>query len=403
MSIIGNASLLKDLNKSIILNAVKDHEPISRAELVSLTKLALPTVLRNVNNLIEEGMVIEIGKGDASYGRKPIMLKINPNLGYFFGVRIGRRLVVICTDFKGRIIDSIIEFSNTSEGPTSVVKQIKKVIYQIMETKSIPLNKVVGIGIATPGFGFKTSPLISLSEFSGWESADFDRILKECITEIPTAHDYVTICGAIGENWFGKGKQVKSYVYIYVDAGVGGGVVINGEVYRGKDGYAGHIGHHVVNFEGGQCYCGNKGCLETYTSTAAIVNRVREKLSQGSDSILNSRINGDYNILTFNMVVDAYRDGDKLSMEVLVESGRILGIGIANSINMYNPEMVILGGEVCCSCPIVVEEAIKVAKNNVFAFKATNLQIVTSGIEQYAEALGAVALAISEIYKMPEI
>ncbi|MGI6778126.1 MAG: ROK family transcriptional regulator [Acetivibrionales bacterium] len=403
MKTIGNASLLKDLNKSVILNAVKDNEPISRADIVNITKLALPTVLRNVNNLIDEGFIIEIGKGDASYGRKPILLKINPSFGFFFGVKVGRKMVVICTDFKGNMVDRIIEFTDIREGPLGIVKQIKRIVYQIMSNRDISIDKVLGVGIATPGFAFKTSSLISRSFFAGWEKADFEQLLQDNLPDLPTVHDYVTICGAIGEHWFGRGKDSKNYVYIYVDAGVGGGVVTDGRIYRGKDGYAGHIGHHVVNFEGDECYCGNRGCLETYVSTVAIVKKVQQRLAEGDDSILISRTQGDPEKVSFNMIVDAYRDGDVMAREILAEAGRIMGIGVANSINMYNPDTVILGGEVCCTCPVFVEEAVKVAISHVFALEAAEVDIVVSDIEQYPEAFGAVALAMSEIYKMPEI
>lgn len=402
MKTVGNARLLKDINKSIILNMIKEREPISRAELVGLTKLALPTVLRIVNMLIEEGMVIEIGKGNTSFGRKPILLKINHMVGYLVGVKISRRLVVILTDFNGKILDQIIELTNTNEGPLGVVRQIKSIIYKMIENDAIPPAKIAGIGVATPGSRFKTGSLISSSVFAGWENINFDELLKEHLAEFTTVSRNVTICGAIGEQWFGNGKNVKNYIYLYVDYGVGGGVIIDGKIYLGKDGYAGHIGHHVVNFEGEPCYCGNRGCLETYTSTTAIVKEIQKRLREGIKSILSESTNNNPDKINFNMIIEAYKLNDPLVLETIAQAGRIMGIGIANSINMFNPDLVILGGELCHTCPVFINEAIEVAKENTFALRAKELEFVVSKIEQ-PEVLGAAALVMNEIYKKPEV
>jgi N-acetylglucosamine repressor len=399
---VGNASLLKDINTSVILNAIKDHEPISRAELVNLTKLALPTVLRIVKHLICEGKVIEIGKGDTSFGRKPIMLKINHMGGYLIGVKISRRLVIILTDFNGKILDQIIELTDIGKGPGGVVRQIKSIVYKLIADFAIPIEKIAGIGIATPGSRFKTGSLIASSVFAGWENADFDELLKENLPDFKTVSHNVTICGAIGEQWFGLGKNIRNYIYVYVDYGVGGGVIIDGKVYLGRDGYAGHIGHSVVNFEGEPCYCGNKGCLEMYTSTAAIVRKIQTALKEGARSILREQVNGDFGNINFNMVMEAYKYNDDLVVETIAKAGKIMGIGIANSINMFNPDLVIMGGEVCYSCPVFTEEAIKAAKENTFALKAKDIEIAVSNIEQ-PEVLGAAALVMNEIYKKPEV
>ncbi|TCL66512.1 putative NBD/HSP70 family sugar kinase [Hydrogenispora ethanolica] len=402
MKPVGNARLLKDINQSVILNAIKDHEPISRAELVNLTKLALPTVLRIVNRLIEEGLVIEIGKADTSSGRKPIMLKINPISGYLVGVKIGRRLVVILTDRNGKILDQIIELTDSSAGPLGVVQQIKSIVYRMMESDGIPKEKIAGIGVATPGSRFKTGSLIASSVFAGWENADFDGLLKEHLSEFTTVSRNVTICGAIGEQWFGLGKNVKNCIYIYADAGVGGGVILDGKVYLGRDGYAGHIGHHVVHFEGEPCYCGNRGCLEAYTSTGAIIKQIQQRLREGAPSILREHAGADFGNIQFNMIAEACQCNDSLVVETLTRAGRIMGVGIANSINMFNPDLVILGGEVCCSCPLFTEEAIRVARENTFALKAKDIEIVVSQSEQ-PEVMGAAALVMNEIYKKPEV
>lgn len=403
MKIVGNAMLLKDINKSIVLNELRKNEPVSRANLVEITKLALPTVLRIVNNLIEEGLIIEIGKVDTASGRKPIMLKINKDLGYFIGVNIGTSLTVIITDFKGNIIDKLIVRTKNLEDPISVVKQIKVISDQLIEANQIEIKDVIGMGVATPGSGFKTGSQKKDFEFYAWHDVDFDKLLKEHKLIIPTLSEYNTICAAIGEQWFGIGRGVKDFVYITVDSGVGSGIIINDKVYRGKDGYAGHIGHHIVNIDGETCYCGNKGCLEMYTSATAIVRKVKAALKNGALSSIKDEVNDDFNAIDFNMVVKAYNEGDQLTIDIISEAARVMGYGVANAINVFNPDMVILGGDVISSCQPFLDKVKEIALQNVFAIKAKNIMINKSKVNKYPEAQGAVALVMKEIYKMPEI
>jgi N-acetylglucosamine repressor len=402
MAKIGNASLLKDINKRLILNAIREREPISRADLVKITKLALPTILRNVNNLLTENIIVEIGKGETSSGRKPTMLKINPSSGFYLGATFGRKLTLIMTDFNGNLIDQCIDYHNTKEGPLGAVKQLREMAFKMIQNNRVPLYKIAGLGVATPGSGFKNNSLISSSVFAGWESVDFNRLLQEQIHEFPTKTEFITICGAIKERWFGHGKYADQFMYIWVDYGVGGGLIIDGKIYKGKNGFAGHMGHHVVSLEGDLCYCGNRGCLETYTSITSILKKIQGKLHQGEASILTSMMS-DINDLNYNMIMDAYKAGDVLVINELTKAGQILGVGIANAINMYDPEMIVLGGEISASCPLIVEEAIKKARENTFSLKSKSIQIIVSDMTHIPEAMGAVAIMMSDFYRKPEI
>lgn len=404
---IGNASLMKDINKRLILNLIREQELISRADLVKITKLALPTVLRNVNELVEQGVIVETGKGETASGRKPVMLKINPSYGYYIGVGIGRRISVALADFTGHMIDLSKEDAAFSEGPEKIVEQIKEIVYRMIEANSVERDKVIGIGVATPGTAFK---VLQGNEFVGWESVNFKQLLAEYIPDIPAKAEFNTICGAIGEQWFGLGKQTKNYVYVYVDSGVGSGIIIDNKVYRGKEGFAGHIGHHVINFDGDTCYCGNKGCLEMYTSTTAVKKAVNQRLRTGEASLLNRTGDkpGETPEVTpveadFKSIIEAYNQGDKLVTEIIQYSGKILGIGIANTINIYDPEMVILGGEMCKSFPLFVEAAIQSAKENTFSLNAKQIDIAVSEIGRLPEVMGAIALVMDDYYKKPNL
>lgn len=398
MKTIGNAMLLKDINKRMVLNELRKHEPVSRANLVKITKLALPTVLRIVNSLIDEGLIIEIGKEDTASGRKPIMLEINKHYGYFIGVNIGTFLTAILTDFKGNILDKLIVPIEDQEDPIRIVKQIDAISEQLITTHKIAVDNVIGMGVATPGTGFKIGSQKKEFQYYAWHDVDFNQLLKKHKPTIKTLSEYNTICAAIGEQWFGVGKGVKDFVYITVDSGVGSGIIIHDKVYRGKDGYAGHIGHHIVNVDGETCYCGNKGCLEMYTSATTIVRKVKDALDNGA---LSSMTNEAVDTIDFNRVVKAYNEGDPLTMDIISEAGRIMGYGVANAINIFNPDMVILGGDVINNFPIFLEKVKDIALSHIFGIKAKNVLINRSMVNKYPEAQGAVALVMKEIYKMP--
>lgn len=401
---IANASLVKSINKGIILNTIKEHGKISRAELISITQLALPSVLTAVGELLQDEIIVEIGKGDSSMGRKPIILKINADYGYIFGVNIGRKLSIILMKFDDEIIDEISEITYMKDGPRGFIKQIRTLIFELIKKWNIPTERVIGIGVATLGTKFKTGALINTSEFMGWQDVNYAPLLSEILPEFKTMCEYITVCGAVGERWFGKGKDVKNYIYLYIDYGIGGAAIINSKPYIGKPGtYPVHIGHHIVKIDGEQCYCGSKGCLETYTSSNAIITNIKKKLIMGQRSVLCEKIQGeDYSMIDFNAILEAYNNNDDLVKEVVDEAGKTMGIGIANVINIYNPERIILGGEISYALPTYVEEAIKTARENIFQIDAGNIEIVVSDRWHYPEAYGAAALIVNKIFDIPE-
>lgn len=401
---IGGASLLKEINRNVVLNEIRKNGPISRAELVECTGLGFPTVLRIVNALIEEKYIQEIGKGGSAAGRKPIMLTINPKAAYILGIRIGHRVIVILTDFIGNIVDEHLENADLKDGPESIADMSYEIVKMILDRNHLNLSDVAGIGIATPGVDFKTCDKPENKDtFACWQSANADEIFfrkfESCLVKI----EFVTICGAIGEQWFGKTKNSKNNIYVYVDKGVGSGLIIDGKVYRGKDGFAGHIGHSIIKTDGDPCYCGNNGCLETYTSSTYIVRKVQKSIAEGNLSSLTETNRNNNSKITFNSIVTAAQQGDQLCNKTLQEAGEALGIGLANVINCFNPEIVVLGGEVCWSCPIIVDTAISIAKDNIFSNRARNVSIVVSDLTYRSEAKGAVALIMNEVYRSPDM
>ena len=300
-SIIGGASLLKEINRNVILNEIRINGPLSRADLVAATGLRFPTVIRIVDAFVEEKIIQEIGKGETATGRKPTMLAINPEAAYIVGVVVGHRMIVILTDFLGNIVDEYIENMELQDGPEYVADISYQLVKDILVKNNLSFDDIAGIGIATPGMDFKTSiGCEDPTTLACWHSANTAEIFYKKFEGSLVKIGMLPVCGAIGEQWFGKTKNSKNNIYVYVDKGVGAGVIVDGKTFLGKDGFAGHIGHATIDMTGPLCYCGNNGCLETFTSSIYIVSKVREKIAEGALSSLNELIKGDISKIKFD-------------------------------------------------------------------------------------------------------
>ncbi|NLJ49250.1 MAG: ROK family protein, partial [Candidatus Atribacteria bacterium] len=193
-------------------------------------------------------------------------------------------------------------------------------------------------------------------------------------------NENVAKASAIAEKMYGFGKQFDNFFFIFTDWGVGGGFFTGGALYRGINGNAGEFGHTIIEQNGVPCYCGNLGCLEQYTSTDAIVREARSF---------------NKNIKDFGAVMNAFRLGDSKTIALIKKSGEILGKGVANIINLLNPEAIIIGGEIARKCPIYIQSAIEQARGAVFSLEARKTPIITSQLGEEAVAMGIASEVIS--------
>ncbi|MGC8777352.1 MAG: ROK family protein, partial [Candidatus Caldatribacteriaceae bacterium] len=215
-----------------------------------------------------------------------------------------------------------------------------------------------------PGFLFKNTQMVENSPFAGWENTDVEMVFAS-LSPYPVTIDNVARASAMAEILYGWGRTFLSFFYFYLDWGTGGGVVYRGRIVRGLNGSCGEIGHTTIDPEGVLCYCGNRGCLEQYTSTAAILRALKEE--EGRE-------------VNFAEVIARYLQGDPIVVNVLRRAGYFLGKGIANVINLLNPQAVVLGGELSQRFLIYVEEAIASARENIFSLAAQETPIVTSKV-----------------------
>jgi len=369
-----------------------EKKSISRSELEVQTSLALPTVMRIVSILIDEGLVIEVGKGDSSGGRKPVMLKINSDSMFFIGVSVQRVMHVVLADMSGNIVSSYGCNTVSNINPDLILAQILEGIETVVLQSGIMPSRIKCAGIGIPGTKFSH---IKDSGFPFDVWADFDISIWQKSDKFPynTEFQNVARLGALGEWMFGAALNCRNFIYIFADYGVGAGVVIDGKLFTGSCGVACEFGHTTVGLDGRECYCGNRGCLEMYCSTSAIIRRYL--VDDSGHAELKSKLLESPN---FSIFADAAYGGDRIALGYIEESARILGIGLAGLINLFNPSLVIIGGELAENCAGYTKIVTDVAKQKVFRNDASVLKIIPSSLKDEASVRGAVALAMAQVF-----
>ncbi len=203
---------------------------------------------------------------------------------------------------------------------------------------------------------------------------------------------------ALGESWFGKGVGIPNFICVHVGTGVGAGIIINNELYRGTSFTAGEIGHTTIDSNGPKCSCGNYGCLETMVGGAALARRAQQAIRFGKESILEQWVQGDLDEINGEMLCRAAQHGDSVAEEVLADTGRYLGIGLANLINTLNPALIILSGGVSRAEHYLLKPLIKTLEKRALTKPANAVTIAISELGENSIAIGAFTLVLNKLF-----
>lgn len=380
----GTFQLMKSVNKSIVLNKIRTSEPISRAQIAKETKLTPPTVSSIVRELIEQELVVESELGKSQGGRKPTMLLINKNGYYVIGVDAGPRTIkCVLSNLSGQLKDRAVVSIDPPLTNETFLTLLKDSVKKILQKVRNP-EKVIGIGVAMHGVvDFETgtslvAPILQLKNIPIKE--ELERALN---FEVKVENDARAM--ALGESWFGQHGQISSMVAVNIGSGVGAGVVVDGKLYHGATDLAGEVGHMTIDMNGEVCECGNRGCLEAYASAPSIVKRANRKMPNkeimSSEEIYQLAVNGDQDCI-----------------DILEETGKILGIGLTNLIHIINPELIILGGGVSNAEKFILPAIQKTIEEKGLTPRAKDTEVLISKLGDDATALGAVALFLVELF-----
>jgi predicted NBD/HSP70 family sugar kinase len=388
--VVGNHELIKYLNKKNVLDVIFEEKQISRIEISKRVKLAMPTVMRIVDEFIRDGLVGEIGKGNSNGGRKPSILSINSGARYFLATVISESAYSVVANLGGEILGSYelnIDFTGQED---FILAQLKTCMLKAVEKSGLDIADITYCGIGTPGMGFKyfTSGKIG-HMFGYWSKSSIDFFKKKGNFEYPVIIENIAKMGALGELKYGRGKEFNTYLFIYAGAGIGMGFVRNGNLELGVTGTAGEFGHTTIDYNGQECYCGNRGCIESYCSTIAVCKEYkRELINNGFDT------GRDYSIPDIAEVV---KNGEYFAVMVARRIGVLLGIGLANVINLYNPAAVFVGGELC-AIPLCIETAFEEAEKHIFMNSSRELTFLMSSMESQVVIRGTLGYAIENYF-----
>lgn len=337
-------SVMRELNRSLVLDLVKQHSPMSRASIAKATSLAKPTVSAIVDDLLGEGLVREIGIGATTQGggRPPILLEFNARSQFIVGVQVGvKRTNFVVADARGEEIERI-ERPTPRGKPSDALKSMVETIQSVLSAAGAPRKRLAAVGVCMPGLVDMNSGTCLLAPNLGWRNVPVAQILTDALN-VPIYVVNTADASVVLESIDGAAQGARDVVLIYVGRGVGAGILAEGRLVHGGAGLAGEIGHCHVNGATEQCGCGRVGCLETVVDGPAIARAAIKALSEGRRSTLS--VGSDAEIRAED-VAAAAEAGDALATEIMAAAGRELGLAASWMINLLNPEVLLIGGGV---------------------------------------------------------
>jgi predicted NBD/HSP70 family sugar kinase len=374
---------IRNINRQIVLNYVREREPISRAEIARETALQRSTISTIVDELQAEGLVEEVGAGVSTGGRRPTLLRLRAVGAMAIGVDITPSLTTIATsDLAGRVLEQE-QFATVSDYQKMIAHVIDRVRALSRRNKGI----IEGIGVSVPGLVDPETGKVIYIPYFKWRDLDIAQMISTA-TGLGVMIDNDANAAALAELWFGRPEvmQTRDFIMILVAEGVGTGIVFDGQIYRGERGAAGEFGHMIVGERGPvACSCGNYDCWEAFASEGAAIARYLSLTKQRPN-----RFPG----IDLRLLVDSAFEGDGAARDALAETAHYLGIGISNLIVGLSPEAVVVAGAIARAWPLVAE-ALREPVEKSIRRGLPSARILPSTLGEQPTLMGALSLVLA--------
>jgi len=390
-----SSHVARRISRSEVLNVIRSEKLISRSKLAQMVSVSRATVSGIVAELLQTGVLEEVGQGASTGGRRPIKLRYRPESRVAVGVVLfHNQIQAALTDMEGNPL-SYLEIPIHETTPESMLCRMKEAAQHILQ--DVPRDRVLGVGVGTPGLVDFETGVIEISVSKGWlEGGIRVREFLERELELPVYVANRSRVAALGEYQVGVGRGVSNLIYLFLGQGIVAGVVIDGHLYSGSGSGSGEIGHVSVAPDGPLCDCGNRGCLEVYATEAAIVARARSVAREDGGSLLQKAVDGQLERLTIEHVIEIARQGDASALAVLTEAGTKVGFAVSILIDLFAPEMVIIGGPIGSNAgEILLQPVVKEARLRTLPRSLKGTRIVIGELGTKAVAIGAAVLAIN--------
>ena len=377
---VARSNTIRDINRQIVLNYVRERGPISRAEIAHETALQRSTVSLIVEELRVDGLIEEVS-GESTGGRPPILLSLRTAVAVAIGVDVGtNRTIVATSDLAGRVLEE--ESFDTDPDPEETTRRITDSARKLIRRNN---DTIEGIGVSLPGLVNSDGTEMFVPTFN-WRDLPLAKALHEG-TGLPVTMDNDANAAALAELWFGRPeiREVRDFILVLVEDGVGTGIVFDGQVYRGENGAAGEFGHMTIGSGAPvACASGSRECWEAFASERSALARYKQFMS-GSNGVPD---------VTFSGLVERALRGEAPARQALKETAKYLGIGIANLIRGLAPEAVIVGGPIVRSWPVIAED-IKTTIESTTCRGLPSTRIIASTLGPEPTLMGALSLVLA--------
>ena len=386
---------VKNINKHTVLDLIRfSPGGIARVEIARRMNLTRAAVTAIVSDLLTTGIIREAGGINVRSGRPPVVLEIDPTRGFVIGIDFGAsHLSILMGDLGANILGENEISININDGPNTCLDQANHLLHDLLVKSGRELHDILAIGVGVPG------PIVSAAGMvlappimPGWDQFPIRDTLEK-MWGCPVSLSNDSELGVLGEWAAGAGRGEQYLAYIKIGTGIGAGLLLDGQIYRGVTGSAGEIGHLTIDENGPLCECGNHGCLEAIAGGRAIAQQAQEAVRKGQRTQLASI--KPVEVITARDVAAAAQLGDLAAQQILTRAGTYVGIAIAGLVNMFNPGMVIIGGGVAQSGDILLEPIRLAVQRRSLPAATRIVRITTAMLGRRSSSMGAIIQAIT--------
>jgi len=400
-----NHQSVRRSNRAAIFRALHALAPIARVDLARQSGLNPGTVTNIIDELLESGLVRETERSTGAssprrkVGRRPVNLEVNPDARFAVGIDLARNTVTgSVVNLAGDALTTVSEPTGALVS-TSIIEKASRVALQALD--QLPEHhraRIVGAGVGAPGaLSFRSGRFQPPPPYGDWKEIDLQREIEDVIG-LPTTVDNNANTAALAELWFGAGAGMQNFALLTLGTGVGTGLVLDGDLYRGEHDLAGEIGHVSIAMDGPRCACGNSGCLEMYVSVPRVLAAARAAMETGEPTQLWER--GSVNDVTLERLIAAAQAGDSLATRVLDDVARFLAVGIVNIINTLDPGVVFIGRELAAAGDLLLEPVREEVRRRVLPVLRPMVRIEAATLPN-APVVGAAVLALQKFFAAP--
>jgi glucokinase-like ROK family protein len=383
-----------------LVDLVRQYGECTKGDLAAYTDYSRTKVTSCIDSLLEKKILVANKDTEYSGGRRSKTFRLNDKLGLVAGIDIGATSIDLAiAHFSGTVIARHAEAASVKDGPIKILGRACALLESMLTENGLSPEKIYGIGIGVPGpVDFSVGTLVSPPIMPGWDCYPVIQTVQQWFPSANVVVDNDVNVMALGEMSQGAARAVDNLIFVKIGTGIGAGIICDGKIYRGSNGCAGDIGHICVNKSGPLCHCGNKGCLETIAGGPAIAERSLLAAQAGQSPILLEHYERNGGVLRAEDVGEAAREGDALAIEVIRESGQLVGDVLATLVNFYNPDMIVIGGGVSNLGNLLLSSIRQAVFSRSLPLATRNLQIVFSEIGADAGIFGAVNLALNYVF-----